>query len=186
VFYLPQLGETRGDPSESQYVDNLLVTLTEGCEKGRAEMKKRRRCLAEREMYYTEADKRSVLRGEKYYFIDRLWMTKWFLSLCDGRIAEEKVTNQHLTDERGHFCHGARPNGSFTGGFSIVSPTLWEYLCDEYGVEGGTFTSGMHFYDFINKCILQYSKSNAIIYADDIQDPVYDELRNALERWGIT
>lgn len=149
-------------------------------------MKKRRRCLAEREMYYTEADKRSVLRGEKYYFIDRLWMTKWFLSLCDGRIAEEKVTNQHLTDERGHFCHGARPNGSFTGGFSIVSPTLWEYLCDEYGVEGGTFTSGMHFYDFINKCILQYSKSNAIIYADDIQDPVYDELRNALERWGIT
>lgn len=126
-------------------MDNLLVTLTEGCEKGREQMKKRRRCLAERDMYYNEVDKRSVLRGEKYYFIDRLWMTKWFLSLCDGRIAEEKVTNQHLTDEHGHFSHDARPNGSFTGGFSIVSPTLWEYLHNEYGVEGGTFTSGTHF-----------------------------------------
>ncbi|CAO3660369.1 unnamed protein product [Umbelopsis ramanniana] len=156
------LGETRGDPSESQYVDNLLETLTEGCEKGKQEMKKRRRCLAEREMYYNEVDKLTVLRAEKYYFIDRLWMTKWFLSLCDGRIAEEKVTNQHLTDEDGRFSHIARPNGSFTGGFSIVSPSLWEYLSTAYGVIGGTFTS------------------------DDIQDPVYNELRTALQRWGIT
>ncbi|CAM0138212.1 hypothetical protein VKS41_001453 [Umbelopsis sp. WA50703] len=156
------LGETRGDPSEAQYIDNLLETLTEGSEKGKLEMKKRRRCLAEREMYYNEVDKLCVLRADQYYFIDRLWMTKWFLSLCDGRIAEEKVTNQHLTSDGGRFSHEARPNGSFSGGFSIVSPTLWHYLAEEYGIEGGTFTS------------------------DDIMDAEYDELRHALEHWGIT
>jgi hypothetical protein len=167
-------------------VDTLLETMTEGCEKGRQEMKKRRRCLAERELYYNEVDKLDVLRGEKYYFIDRLWMTKWFLSLCDGRIAEEKVTNKHLTDEDGRISRDARPNGSFNGGFSIVSPSLWDYLSEEYGIDGGTFTSGKILGSFYY-CMTFYVLSPHIqFYSDDIQDPVYDELRTALERWGIT
>ncbi|CEG66091.1 hypothetical protein RMATCC62417_02735 [Rhizopus microsporus] len=157
------LGEMRGDASEAYYVNLLLEALTHDSEKGREAMRNRNRCMQERVLYTEQADRYAVLTKERYYFVDRLWMCSWFLRLCDGKLGEGPVANDSLEDPEnpGKLNPHSRPRGSFKGGFSIVTPELWDYLIKTYGLKGGTYTS------------------------DDINGPEYKELRDAIVEWRL-
>ncbi|KAG1419222.1 hypothetical protein G6F58_004716 [Rhizopus delemar] len=157
------LGETRGDKSEAHYVDLLLQTLTYDSVQGKQALQRRNQCMKERELYREQADRYSVYIGEKYYFVDRMWMCSWFLHLCDGKLGEGPVTNDGLEDPDvpGRLNPASRPRGSFRGGFSIVTPTLWEYLVNTYGLIGGTYTS------------------------DDTTGPDYEPLNNSIVEWRL-
>ncbi|KAI8967117.1 hypothetical protein BDF20DRAFT_902664 [Mycotypha africana] len=139
------LGETRGDSSEAHYVDMLLETLTHDSEKGKESMRKREQCMKERLLYAEHADRASVVANGKYYFVERVWLISWFLRLCDGKIGVGPVANDELEDpnREGKLNPNSRPRGNFKGGFSIVSPLLWNYLVETYGLSGGTYTSGI-------------------------------------------
>lgn len=113
-------------------------------------MERRQQCIRERSLYAEQADRKSVSK-EKYYFVERLWLLTWFLRLCDGKIGEGPIANDALEDpERpGKLNHHARPRGNFKGGFSIVTPFLWDYLVNTYGLAGKTYTSGKFFYLYL-------------------------------------
>jgi hypothetical protein len=137
-----QVGETRGDPSEAYHVNRLLEYLTQGSELGREAMGRKHQCIKERLLYLQYADRACVL-DDFYYIVDRLWTTSWFLRLCDGKIGQGAITNDQLKDpETGRLNPLARPRGSFKGGFSIVTPALWDYLVETYGLIGEVYTSG--------------------------------------------
>ncbi|KAI9276767.1 hypothetical protein BDA99DRAFT_494084 [Phascolomyces articulosus] len=137
-----QLGESRGDESEEYYVDHLLENLTHDSELGRQQLVKRRQCMFERGLYLTEADRKSVLSATPcFYFVDRMWLWAWFLRLCDGKLAVEPITNKALEDEDGLLNRDARPKGGSTTAFSIVTPKLWNYLVQTYGLSGKAFQS---------------------------------------------
>ncbi|KAI9357744.1 hypothetical protein BD770DRAFT_427506 [Pilaira anomala] len=155
-------GESRGDSSESYHVDTLLKTLTHDSVKGREAMERRQQCIRERSLYAEQADRKSVSQG-KYYFVERLWLLTWFLRLCDGKIGEGPIANDALEDpERpGKLNHRARPRGNFKGGFSIVTPFLWDYLVNTYGLAGKIYTS------------------------DDIVGPEYCELNESIVKWRL-
>lgn len=171
----------RGDKSEAHYVDLLLQTLTYDSVQGKQALQRRNQCMKERELYREQADRYSVYIGEKYYFVDRMWMCSWFLHLCDGKLGEGPVTNDGLEDPDvpGRLNPASRPRGSFKGGFSIVTPTLWEYLVNTYGLIGGIYTSGIieylsHFLRHANK-LLQ----------DDTTGPDYEPLNNSIVEWRL-
>lgn len=137
-----QLGETRGDPSEAHYVDLLLEVLTRRSEVGRQALLRKRQCMIERQMYVEEADRLSVLQSGRYYLVDRSWICSWFLRLCDGKIADSPIANDQLSAGDGRLNPEARPRGAFSGGFSIVTPNLWKYLVETYGLVGKEYSSG--------------------------------------------
>ncbi|CAO3668596.1 unnamed protein product [Rhizopus stolonifer] len=157
------LGENRGDASEAHYVDLLLETLTWDSDQGKEALRKRNQCMSERELYRKQADRYSVYMGEKYYFVDRMWLCSWFLRLCDGKIGEGPVDNEMLEDTEvpGRLNPNSRPRGSFKGGFSIVTPFLWEYLVTTYGLSGGIYTS------------------------DDTTGTDYEPLNNSIVEWRL-
>lgn len=156
------MGESRGDPSEAHYVDLLLNALTHDSDVGREALERKRQCMIERQLYQEEADRASVLLSKPcYYLIDRTWLCSWFLRLCDGKIGSGPVTNKGLEDEQGRLNPDARPRGAFSGGFSIVTPHLWEYLVKTYGLSGKAHCS------------------------TDIQGPEYVGLRQAIENWKL-
>ncbi|KAF7728901.1 hypothetical protein EC973_005296 [Apophysomyces ossiformis] len=139
-----QLGETRGDPSEAYYVNMLLEMLTQNTERGRQAMREKNQCMHERLLYADETDRAVVLKS-RYYLVDRVWICSWFLRLCDGKIGVGPVTNMPLEAEDGKVNPSARPRGAFSGGFSIVTPHLWHYLVETYGLAGKEFTSGVYY-----------------------------------------
>lgn len=108
-------------------------------------MKRRQQCMEERLLYNEHADRASVVEnGKKFYFVERLWLISWFLRLCDGKIGVGPIANHELEDpnREGKMNPASRPRGNFTGGFSVVSPFLWEYLVKTYGLSGKEFSSG--------------------------------------------
>lgn len=145
------MGESRGDPSESHYVDKLLEHLTHDSDKGREAMARRQQCMEERLLYAEHADRASVVNNGTYHFIERIWLISWFLRLCDGKIGSGPIANHELEDpERlGKLNPTSRPRGNFKGGFSIVTPFLWDYLVKTYGLQGNVYTSGKHKWSFI-------------------------------------
>ncbi|KAI8073421.1 uncharacterized protein B0P05DRAFT_160248 [Gilbertella persicaria] len=157
------LGETRGDPSEAHYVDLLLKLLTHDSEKGREAMRKRYQCMQERILYAEHADRASVFNSEKFYFVERLWLISWFLRLCDGKTGTGPISNHELDDpeREGKLNPHSRPRGNFKGGFSIVSPFLWDYLVKTYGLSGKPYTS------------------------DDVTGPEYCDLMESIRNWRL-
>ncbi|KAG0177139.1 hypothetical protein DFQ28_000820 [Apophysomyces sp. BC1034] len=137
------LGELRGDPSEAYHVNQLLEILTQGSELGRQAMRRKNQCMRERLLYAEEADTAAVLKT-RYYLVDRMWICSWFLRLCDGKIGVGPIMNEPLEAEDGKINPNARPRGTFCGGFSIVTPHLWHYLVETYGLAGKEFTSGTY------------------------------------------
>ncbi|KAG2195395.1 hypothetical protein INT46_005553 [Mucor plumbeus] len=138
------LGETRGDSSEAHYVDLLLKTLTHDSDKGKEAMARRSQCMEERQLYSEHADRASVVSdGKRYYFIERIWLISWFLRLCDGKIGTGPIANHELEDpeREGRLNPNSRPRGNFKGGFSVVTPFLWNYLVETYGLSGLSYTS---------------------------------------------
>ncbi|KAI8149666.1 hypothetical protein BJV82DRAFT_662952 [Fennellomyces sp. T-0311] len=157
-----QLGELRGDETEEHYVDYLLEALTQDSDIGRNQLAKRRQCMFERELHVNEADRKSVLESTPcFYFIDRMWLWAWFLRLCDGKLATSEITNTLLEDESGKLNADARPRGGFTVAFSIVTPRLWNYLVDTYGLSGKAFQS------------------------NEIQGPEYAALWKSIDDWKL-
>lgn len=106
-------------------------------------MERRQQCIRERVLYHNQADRKMVVR-DKYYFVERLWLLTWFLRLCDGKLGVGPIANNDLEDPEhpDKMNHRARPRGNFTGGISIVTPFLWEYLVKTYGLAGRAYTSG--------------------------------------------
>ncbi|KAI8377708.1 uncharacterized protein BYT42DRAFT_533320 [Radiomyces spectabilis] len=156
------LGESRGDQSEAEYVDHLLEIITRDSELGRGAMERRKQCMDERQLYAHDCDRLSVLTSGQYFFVDRMWICSWFLRLCDGKVGVGPIDNTALADENGRLNPSARPRGAFSGGFSIVTPELWNYLVETYGLLGPAFG------------------------AEDAQGPAYDELHKAIDNWGLT
>ncbi|KAL9546776.1 hypothetical protein PS6_007489 [Mucor atramentarius] len=158
------LGETRGDSSEAHYVNLLLKTLTHDSKKGQEAMARRSQCMEERQLYAEHADRASVVSdGKKYYFIERIWLISWFLRLCDGKIGTGPIANHELEDpeHEGKLNPASRPRGNFKGGFSIVTPFLWNYLVETYGLSGQAYTS------------------------DDTTGPEYCGLNEAIVNWRL-
>lgn len=124
-----------------------METLTHDSVKGREALERRHQCIHERGLYSEHADRKSVLDGGKYYFVERVWLLTWFLRLCDGKLGEGPIQNEPLEDLDipGKLNHRARPRGNFKGGFSIVTPFLWDYLVKTYGLAGNVYTSGKVF-----------------------------------------
>ncbi|KAL0096490.1 hypothetical protein J3Q64DRAFT_1816955 [Phycomyces blakesleeanus] len=157
-----QLGETRGDSSEAHFVHGILKTLTHDSEIGQESLRQKEQCLRERELYATDADRASVLESDPhYYFVDRMWLTTWFLRTCDGDIGKGPIPNHTLAGPDDKLNPDARPRGNFAGGISIVTPYLWKYLVDTYGLSGNVYTS------------------------DDIKGPEYCELRQSIADWRL-
>ncbi|KAI9319689.1 hypothetical protein BX666DRAFT_2131660 [Dichotomocladium elegans] len=139
------LGETRGDASEEHYVDQLLQSLTYDSDIGRQQLLRRRQCMYERHLYDLHADRGYLLRAIPYfYFVNRNWFRPWFLSLCDGRLAKTPIMNEDLEDEDGQLNPLARPREGHPAMFNIVTPALWRYLVDTYGLVGKEFRSDLH------------------------------------------
>ncbi|KAI9486966.1 MAG: hypothetical protein EXX96DRAFT_61126 [Benjaminiella poitrasii] len=157
------LGETRGDLSEAHYVNILLEAITHDSEKGKEAMRQRQQCMDERLLYSEHADRISVINNGKYYFIERLWLISWFLRLCDGKIGIGPIANHELEDpeREGKMNPASRPRGNFKGGFSIVTPFLWDYLVQTYGLSGNIYTS------------------------DDVTGPEYCGLRDSIDNWRL-
>ncbi|CAO3620529.1 unnamed protein product [Cunninghamella echinulata] len=158
------LGETRGDPSEAHYVNLLLEALTRDSELGQEAMRQKQQCMYERKLHKEQTDQAYILDSKPHYFlIERVWLCSWFLRLCDGKIGVGPINNRPLatspTDDT--LNPKARPRGNFSGGFGIVTPTLWEYLVKTYGLEGRAYTS------------------------DDIKGPAYYELRESIVKWRL-
>ncbi|KAI7866580.1 hypothetical protein BDF14DRAFT_812742 [Spinellus fusiger] len=156
------LGETRGDPSEAHFVHQWLQYMTRDSDLGCQSLRQKEQCLRERKLYTEEADRACVLESKPfYYFVDRIWLTTWFLRICDGDIGKGPIPNGTLAGPEGRLNPEARPRGNFTGGFSIVTPSLWEYLVATYGLTGDVYTS------------------------DDITGPEYYDLRQSIEDWRL-
>ncbi|KAI8067608.1 hypothetical protein BC940DRAFT_301143 [Gongronella butleri] len=156
------LGETRGDVTEAHYVNHLLEILTQDSELGREALRQKQQCMNERLMQRQDVDRLCIL-DNKYYLVERVWLCTWFLRLCDGKIGEGPVNNKPLaiSDDDSTLNPNARPKGNFVGGFGVVTPELWDYLVDTYGLEGEIYTS------------------------DDIQGPEYAELRQSIIDWRL-
>ncbi|ORX50881.1 hypothetical protein DM01DRAFT_1408875 [Hesseltinella vesiculosa] len=156
------LGETRGDESEAYYVNHLLEILTNGSELGREALRQKQQCMDERIMQRELVDRLYIL-NQPYFLVERVWLCSWFLRLCDGKIGQGPVNNLPLaiSEEDDTLDPSARPKGNFVGGFGIITPELWYYLTDTYGLVGSTYTS------------------------DDIQGAEYDDLRQAIIDWRL-
>ena len=131
--------------SEEHYVDLLLETLTHDIEIGRQQLRKRRQCLYERHLYNEHSDRAYLTNAIPYfYFINRNWFRPWFLALCDGKLASGPVDNTDLEDAKGEMNPDARPREGCMATFNIVTPALWQYLTDTYGLVGKPFRSGSY------------------------------------------
>lgn len=108
-------------------------------------MARREQCMEERQLYNECADRATVVAdGKRFYFVERLWLISWFLRLCDGKIGVGPIANHELEDpdREGKMNPSSRPRGNFTGGFSVVTPSLWEYLVKTYSLSGNEYSSG--------------------------------------------
>ncbi|ORZ02902.1 hypothetical protein BCR43DRAFT_559731 [Syncephalastrum racemosum] len=159
-----KLGDNRGHYSEMHYIDMLYRSLTKGTEKGRLAYERKQRVLNEWDMYMHDADRLEVVKDKDFYLVERPWMRRWFLGLCDGKLTEGPINNAHLADfeDETKLKVTAVPQGAISDEFSVVTPALWNYLVKAYGSVGPTF------------------------HAKDTLTAEYDPMWQAIAKWKIT
>ncbi|CAO3668617.1 unnamed protein product [Umbelopsis ramanniana] len=133
------LGEFGSDRSEQYKCEDILEVLLAGTDRGKERVdliQKRKRAKA---MYVGQQNElaNANFKNLEYNLIDTDWMGRFHLFIYGEYPSPGRITNKSLTKRNGTVIPDLKLYGSDA---ALVTRTFWNYLEEEYGVEGKAIT----------------------------------------------
>ncbi|KAI8576647.1 hypothetical protein K450DRAFT_201864 [Umbelopsis ramanniana AG] len=135
------LGDFGSDRSEQYKCEEILEVVLAGTERGKERVDLILKRKREKAMYVGQQEELASadFKNLAYNLIDAHWMGSFHLFIYGEYPSPGRITNRSLTKRNGSVIPGLKLYGEDA---ALVTRTFWNYLAEEYGVEGKSITEG--------------------------------------------